>query len=109
LAWVRFLSTTSPTTPRPSIDITWGLIIPWEEGAKSFASYYEHNRTVPGGKVPLIEDGKITYKSQHHLTALLVDVGGPHSFGSTVNLTRAEGVVPGEVPEFLNFVIEFFD
>lgn len=112
-AYLRFLSNTSPTTPRTSTDITWGLVIPSQVSTTTtvnpFTNVYEFNRVRPRHEDNFIVNEKTSYKGQHQMPVLLVDVGGPHDSDRTVNLTKANNVQPGDVPELLNFIIEFLD
>ncbi|SBV38364.1 hypothetical protein BN7874_195 [Phage NCTB] len=109
IGWLRFLTSTPPTAV-PSVDITWGLICPFHMGSYSFSEIRDRYGYSVNGREFWVTNGALTnpdlYKREY--PQLLVDVGGPND-GNTMTLNKARSIAPGEVPELLNFVLDFND
>lgn len=108
--YVRLLSSTPPETLPVDLDITWGLIIPYSYDAFRFDSFlYRETYVSNDTRESWFTDQDFKENAEAHKLAmpmLLVDVDDPNK-DAAVTLTKARNVKPGQVPELLNFILDF--
>lgn len=116
MSWIRLMSSVPPIIATDtSVDLTWGLMIPFDRYFGSFGTHFwEANRSsLYNDEACRLwrqnVDGTVADPDPevYRIPSLLLDVGGPHSQDKAVQLTKAENIGQGEVPELLNLILEF--
>lgn len=108
-AWFRLLTSTPPTA-RPSTDITWGLVCGYKQTTARFQDYVNRSGYSVNSREFFTVAGQMPNPELDNMQApmLLVDIGDTANPG-TMTLTKARDVSPGDVPELLDFVLDFND
>lgn len=106
-SWLRLLGDSTPATTSAGVDLTWGLLIPYGVDIGRYSVYIENRLWNAGNRSHhIMENGEFPDTLYKDIPSILVDVGD-FTDNSTVTLNKARNVQPQDVPELLNFILQF--
>jgi hypothetical protein len=106
-SWLRLLGDSTPASTSDGVDLTWGLLIPYANDMSRFSNYKETRIWRPENRgSQIMVNGEYPSSLNKDIPSMLVDVGD-FRHNTTVKLNKARDLQPNEVPEVLNFVLQF--